>query len=105
MRRAGKKNPSFYTPIDLATASEPKVLQLACHVAAMYISGFIWEKLTPDLDKIINLEKLRTAMQVSAHFGGEVRENEDGTLTIIARRKPDYTLPPASAGFPKPVFH
>ena len=103
MRGAGQKNPSFSPTVDLTTASEPKLLHLACQCASLYISGWFWERLTPDIERIVNLEKLRTAIQVAAHFGAEVRESEDGTLTIVARRKPDYTLPRAVVGFPKPV--
>ena len=61
MRVAGKKNPAFSPTVDLKTASEPKLLHLACQVASLYISGWFWERLTPDLDKIVEMEKFRTA--------------------------------------------
>ena len=44
MRVAGKKNPAFSPTVDLKTASEPKLLHLACQVASLYISGWFWGK-------------------------------------------------------------
>ena len=106
MRMAGQKNPSFSPTVDLTTASEPKILHLACQVAALYISGWIWERLTPDLDQIIDLARLQSATQVAAFFGAEVRKNADQSITIIARGKPDYTIPKSqNMSFPNPMFH
>ncbi len=105
IREAHKKNPDFSPTLDLGDASEPHLIHVACKVAALYISGWIWERLTPDLDQIVDLEKLRTAVQVAAFFGAEVRKNADQSLTLIARGKPDYTLPTdESTRFPKPKF-
>ena len=106
MRAAGQKNPSFSPTVDLTTASEPKLLHLACQVAALYISGWFWERLTPDLDNIVDLARLQSAAQVAAFFGAEVKKNADQSLTIIARGKPDYTIPKThSMSFPNPVLH
>ena len=106
MRAAGHINPSFSPTVDLETASEPKLLQLACKVAALYIGGWIWERLTPDLDQIIDLARLQTAVKVAAFFRAEVRKNADQSITIIARGKRELTIPKdQNMGFPKPMFH
>ena len=106
LRAAGQKNPSFSPTVDLTTASAPKLLHLACQVAALHISGWFWDRLTPDLDQIVDLARLQAAVQVAAFFGAEVQKNADQSLTIIARGKTDYTIPKSqNASFPKPMFH
>ena len=106
LREAGRQNPGFSPTVDLTTESEPKLLHMACQVAALYISGWFWERLTPDLDQIIVLERLRVAIKVAAFFRADVRQNADQSITIIARGKPDFVIPKDEhVGFPKPVRH
>ena len=93
MRVAGKENPRFGATIDLTTASEPKTLEYACRVASCYIRGFFWDELRPQLDTILQMEQAMTAKLVAAHFGAGVKREEDGSLWIIEKGKPDSRLP------------
>ena len=105
LRAAGQKNPSFSPTVDLTTASEPKLLHLACQVAALYISGWFWERLTPDLDHIVELSEFRGAVRVAAHFGATVQRNADHSLTITAPDHEHTLSMSPQPGFPKPIFH
>ena len=106
LREAHKRNPSFSSGVDLATASEPSLLQLACRVAASHISGWIWEQVDKDVQKIIQAERRDAILTVANHCGARVQTNADGTITVIARRKesPDVTLPTLGVPLPRPTM-
>ena len=82
IRWAHKKNPDFSPTLDLADASEPHLLHVACQVASLYISGWFWNRLGPEIDRIVDLARIQTAVSVATHLGAEIRKNPDGKLTI-----------------------
>ena len=106
LREAYKNNPSFSPSVDLAAASEPSLLQLACRVAASHISGWIWEQVDKDVQKIIQTERRDAILTVANHCGARTQTNADGSITVIARRKesPDVTLPTLGASLPRPAM-
>ena len=105
MREAGKENPRFGPTIDLTTASEPKTLQYACQVASWFIRGFFWDDLRPQLDNIVEMERVKMAFLVATHFGASVRRNKDDSISILEPGKPDHTIPTdKSPLFPRAAF-
>ena len=95
IREAHKANPSFSPTCDLATTSEPNIVNVACQIASTMISGLFWEKLTPDIDRIVDRVRADTAVSVALHLGATIRKNPDGTLTITKPGMDDATLPQA----------
>ena len=95
LRTASQKNPTFSPNMDLATMKEPKLLELACRIAVSHISGWLFEKIEEDVAKIIQAERRDAILTVANHLGGRVQTNEDGTITVMTRRKesPNLTLP------------
>ena len=96
IRWAHKKNPEFSPTFDLADASEPHLLHVACQIASLYISGWFWDRLEPDIDRIVDLARVEAAVSVATHLGAAISKNPDGTLTIT---KPDH----ADGMVPKPL--
>ena len=86
IRFAHKKNPDFSPTVDLADASEPHLIEVACQIAALYISGWFWDRLEPEIDRMVDLARVQAAVDVARHLGATIRKNPDGTLTIS---KPD----------------
>ena len=106
IREAHKKNPSFSPNCDLATTSDPNVINVACQIASVMISGLFWEKLTPDIDRIVDIARLDAATRVAAHFGGKVVTNADGSLTVIEPGQDHISTVPAPVPFQRPaMFH
>ena len=93
LREAHKKNPDFSPTFDLGGASEPHLIHVACQVASLYISGWFWERLTPEIDRIVELARVETAVNVATHLGAAVRKNQDGTLTISKTGLADGIVP------------
>ena len=106
LREAHKKNPTFSPTVDLATESEPKLLELACRIAVSHISGWLWEQVDKDVQKIIQAERRDAILTVANHCGARVQTNADGSITVIARRKesPDVTLPTLGTSLPRPAM-
>ena len=105
IREAHKKNPAFSPTVDLSTASEPNLIHVACQVASLTISGWLWERLTPHIDQIVDRARLDAAVRVAGHFGGRVVTNNDGSLTVIApgQDPPDFPTVPAPQPLPRPT--
>ena len=94
IREAHKKNPAFSPTVDLATASEPHVINAACQIASMMISGWFWDRLTPEIDRIVDLARVEAAVSVATHLGATIRKNPNGrTLTIIKPGLADGMVP------------
>lgn len=107
LRSAHKQDPTFSPNVDLKTASAPHLLHVACQVASLVISGWIWDRLTPDIDRLVDKVRLDAVIRVAAHFGATVQTNADGSLTVNAPGKdmPNATIPPAQP-FERPMtFH
>ena len=105
MREAHKSNPSFSPTCDLATTSEPNILNVACQIASVMISGLFWKKLTPDIDRMIARARAETAVAVAAHLGASIRRNPDGTLTIAKGDVDLATLQEAEPVQPSALIH
>ena len=93
IRWAHKKNPDFSPTFELADASDPHLLHVACQVASLYISGWFWDRLTPDIDRIVDLARVEAAVSVATHLGAAIRKNPDGTLTITKGGMEDGIVP------------
>ena len=94
IREAHKANPSFSPTCDLATTSEPNIVNVACQIASTMISGLFWEKLTPEIDQIVDQVRAETAANVATHLGATIHTSPDGkTLTIIKPDLDDHIVP------------
>ena len=108
IREAHKKNPAFSPTVDLSTASEPNLIHVACQVASLSISGWLWERLTPHIDQIVDRVRLDAAVRVAGHFGGRVVTNDDGSISVIKPdgKMPDFPTVPTPQQLPRPtMFH
>ena len=106
IRMAHKKNPGFSPSADLSKASEPHLIHVACQVASLVIGGWLWERLTPHIDQIVDRARHDAAIRVAAHFGGRVETNRDGSLTVIKPdgKKPDHATVPPPLPLPLPTM-
>ena len=93
IREAHKANPSFSPTCDLATTSEPNIVNVACQMAATMISGLFWERLTPEIDRIVDLARAETAVGVAMRLGATIKKNSDGTFTISKPGMKDAKIP------------
>ena len=104
VRAAHKKNPEL-SP-ELATVSDPKLLSFACDLTAWFISGDFWNRISPELDRTVDIARLDAATRVAAHFGGKVVTNADGSLTVIDPGKDHISTVPAPVPIQRPsLFH
>ena len=106
LRAAHKSNPDFSPNVNLATMKEPKLIELACQIAASHISGWIWEQVDKDVQRIIQAERRDAILTTALHLGGQVEPHADGTITVIAPRKvkPKTTLPAESLKVTRPTL-
>ena len=84
------------------------MINVACQVASVVISGLLWDMLTPHIDQIVDRVRLDAAVRVAGHFGGRVVTNDDGSLTVIApgQDTPDFATVPPAPPFERPMaFH
>ena len=105
IREAHKANPSFSPTCDLATTSEPNIVNVACQIASTMISGLFWEKLTPEIDRIVDQVRAETAVSVAMHLGAAIRKNPNGTLTISKPGMDDGMVPEAVPIKPATFLH
>ena len=97
VRAAHKKNPRPEPPIDLDTASDPKLLSFACDIAAWVLSGEFYDQLSPAVDEA----RLDGATRVAAHFDAKIVTNEDGSLSVIDPGN-DHTVTVPAVPFQRP---
>ena len=104
IREAHKANPSFSPTCDLATTSEPNIVNVACQIASTMISGLFWEKLTPEIDRIVDLARAETAVSVATHLGATIQQNPDGRTLAIIKPGLDDGIVPEPLPIQRPKF-
>ena len=80
VREAGATNPKASPTLDLATCSEPKLVEYACKVACSYILGLF----DPVQQKeLIEANQLKTVSLVAKVFGASARQESEGWIAIV----------------------
>ena len=108
IRAAHQKNPSFSPTCDLATTSEPNIVNIACQIASTMISGLFWEQLEPHIAQIVDQVRLDAAVRVAGQLGARVVTNDDGSISVIEAdgKIPDFPTVPTQKPLPRPtMFH
>ena len=84
VREAGELQPKASPTLDLATCSEPKLLEYACKVACSYILGWF--------DPVHQREskeahQLKTARTVAELFGATAMQESEGWISVVENEK------------------
>ena len=80
VREASELRPEASPTLDLATCSEPKLLEYACKVASSYILGWF----DPVLQKeLVDAHQLKTVNLVAGVFGASARLESEGWISIV----------------------
>ena len=80
VREAGESQPKASPTLDLATCSEPKLLEYACKVAASYILGWFDPIRQRELGEA---HQLKTVSLVAKAFGASARLESEGWIAIV----------------------
>ena len=87
VREAGELQPKASPTLDLATCSEPKLLEYACKVAASTILGWLDPVLQKGLKELEDAHKLKTAKVVAEVFGASAMQESEGWISIVENEK------------------
>ena len=80
VRESGAMNPKASPTLDLATCSEPKLVEYACKVACSYIRGLF----DPVQQKeLTDAHQLKTVSLVAKVFGASARQESEGWISIV----------------------
>ena len=112
MRDAIRANPcpeTFVPQLDVETMNESNVLDIACILAARQLCGKLFEewfeKLRPEVERMVKLAQEDGMIQVARHFQSSIRAESDGSYSIVTN-KDETALPPLQAPtLPTGMFH